>query len=83
MTSRLAPCAGRLVAVDSGPSMIELFQARYSSAETQCLDIRQAVARMLNEGLAGAFDVVGAFWSLSYPLGDCFEELVVLRLRDP
>jgi hypothetical protein len=37
--------------------------------------MRQAVTQMLDEGLEGAFDMVGAFWSLSYPLGDCFETL--------
>jgi SAM-dependent methyltransferase len=81
VSSRLAPYASRLVAVDSSPSMIETFRERYPAAETLCLDIRHAVASMLEDGLAGAFDVVGAFWSLNYPLGDCFEELSADGIR--
>jgi SAM-dependent methyltransferase len=81
VTSRLSPYAGRLMAVDSSPSMIETFQERYPNSQTWCLDTRQAVARMLDEGTAGAFDVVCAFWSLSYPLGDCFEEMTAEGIR--
>lgn len=75
VTSRLAPYAQRLGAVDNSPSMIEAFQARYPSAETLCLDIKEAVTRTLGRGQAGRFDVIGAFWSLSYCLGECFEEM--------
>jgi len=75
ITGRLAPYARRLVAIDSSPAMLGSFQERFPHAQTQCLDTRQAVTQMLDEGLAGAFDVVGAFWSLSYPLGECFEGL--------
>jgi SAM-dependent methyltransferase len=81
VTSRLAPYAGSLLAVDSSQSMIATFAARYPDAETWCLDIRQAVARMIDEGRAGTFDVVSAFWSLSYPISECFEEVTAEGVR--
>jgi SAM-dependent methyltransferase len=75
VTARLAPYARRLVAVDSSPVMLGTFHRLFPQIETRCLDTREAVAQMLDDGLAGSVDVVGAFWSLSYPLGDCFETL--------
>jgi SAM-dependent methyltransferase len=81
VTSRLAPYARSLLAVDSSQSMIATFQARYPAAETWCLDIREAVARLLGEGRAGTFDVVGTFWSLSYPISECFEEVTAEGVR--
>jgi SAM-dependent methyltransferase len=81
VTTRLAPYARRLVVVDSSPAMLDTFQARFPHAETRCADTRQALTAMLDDGLAGAFDVVGAFWSLSYPLGDYFEELTAEGIR--
>jgi len=78
VTASLAPYASKLVAVDKSPSMVATAAARYPSANVRCLDMQQAVAQMVDdEGLVGTFDVVGAFWSLSYPLGECFEELTV------
>ena len=81
VTARLAPYAERLVAVDNSPTMIETLAARLPQAEARCLDTREAVAHLLAEGLAGEFDVVGAFWSLTYPLGECVEELTVNGIR--
>lgn len=81
ITTVLAPYAHQLVAVDSSPTMLDTFRTRYPDAKTRCLDIRQGVTRMLDDGLAGGFDVVGAFWSLSYPLGECFEELTAEGIR--
>lgn len=61
--------------------MLNTFRARFPRAETRCADTRQTVAQMRAEGLAGAFDVIGAFWSLNYPLGDCFEEMTAEGIR--
>jgi SAM-dependent methyltransferase len=81
VTSRLAPYARQLVAVDSSRAMLDAFGARFPEARTRCADTRQALTQMLDEGSAGAFDVVGAFWSLSYPLGDFFEEMTAQGIR--
>lgn len=81
ITARLARYARRLVGVDYSPAMIEAFRARYRHAQTYCLDTREGVARLLQDGQAGAFDVVAAFWSLSYPLGECFEHMTADGVR--
>ncbi|MFE4971511.1 class I SAM-dependent DNA methyltransferase [Kitasatospora sp. NPDC056651] len=75
VTARLAPYARHLRATDYSRSMIDTFRARYPEAEALQQETRSSVRRMLDEGLAGSFDIVGAFWSLSYPLMDFFEEL--------
>ena len=75
ITTRLAPYARRLIAADYSPTMIEAVKARFPQAETLCADTRDAVARLLDDGHRGGFDVVGAFWSLSYPLGEFFETM--------
>ncbi|MGQ0841774.1 class I SAM-dependent methyltransferase [Actinokineospora sp.] len=81
VTARLAPYARRLTAIDSSPAMLDTFRARFPHAEIRCADTRRAAAQMLDKGLAGQFDLVGAFWSLSYPLGDCFEEMTAEGIR--
>jgi SAM-dependent methyltransferase len=74
VTAVLAPYAAHLHGVDSGQPMIEVFTRRFPAAEATCHDSRAAVEAMGAEN-AGPFDVIGAFWSLSYPIGDLFEEL--------
>jgi len=81
VTSRLQPYAGSLLAVDSSQSMIATFRALHRDADTWCVDIRDGVGRLLTEGRAGTFDVVGAFWSLSYPISECFEEVTADGVR--
>lgn len=75
VTAALAPYALRLLGMDSSAAMTRAFAERYPSAATMTLDTRVAVAELLDDGLAGSFDLIGAFWSLSYPLMDCLEEL--------
>lgn len=75
ITTRLALYARRLITADYSPAMIEAVQPRFRQAETVCADTRDAVVRLLNEGHGGRFDVVAAFWSLSYPLGEFFEAM--------
>jgi SAM-dependent methyltransferase len=82
VTACLAPYAKRLRGVDSSRSMVDGFRTRHPQAEAICLDTGLAVAQMLDQGLAGSFDVVGAFWSMSYPLMDFFEELSADGIRD-
>ncbi len=74
VTAVLAPYAAHLHGVDSGQPMIDLFRQRFPSAQATCQDTRAAVEALSAES-AGLFHVVGAFWSLSYPIGDLFEEL--------
>jgi SAM-dependent methyltransferase len=75
VTERVAPYAASLLGVDYSPSMIDTFASRYPTADTLCLDTRDAVHLLQTKGSADSFDLVTAFWSLSYPLGACFEEL--------
>lgn len=75
ITARLAPYARRLIVADYSPAMIEAAATRFPRAEVLCADTRDAVVRLLEGGHGGGFDVVGAFWSLSYPLGEFFEAM--------
>ncbi|MFD8316217.1 methyltransferase domain-containing protein [Kitasatospora purpeofusca] len=75
VTAALAPYARHLRATDYSQSMIDTFRSRYPGAEALPQETTVSVKRMLAAGMAGTFNVVGAFWSLSYPLGDYFEEL--------
>jgi len=67
--------------MDNSTAMTTAVTARFPDAETRCLDTRDAVDLLLTEGAAGSFDVIGAFWSLSYPIGDCFEEMTADGIR--
>lgn len=75
ITARLAPYARRLIATDYSSTMIDKLRSRFPQAETVCADTRDAVAHLLDGGHGGAFHVIGAFWSLSYPLGEYFETM--------
>jgi SAM-dependent methyltransferase len=81
ITAVLAPYAATLLGVDSGEPMIAAFLERFPDGDAMCSDIREAVEGMLADGMAGRFDIVGAFWSLSYPLLDLFEELTAEGVR--
>lgn len=80
-TSSLAPYARHLVGVDYSRAMVEAFQARFPRADTHCSNTRDAVAALLADGQAGTFHIVAAFWSLSYPLGEYFEQMTVNGIR--
>ena len=60
--------------------MIDVFAQRFPAAEVTCQDTRVAVGALCAESTR-PFDVVGAFWSLSYPIGDLFEELTADGVR--
>lgn len=80
VTAALAPYAAHLRGVDSGQPMIDAFTQRFPHAQAARQDTRAAVEVMCAEH-GGPFDVVGAFWSLSYPIGDLFEELTADGIR--
>ncbi len=75
LTARLAPYARRLIVADYSPVMVDVVQSRFPQVEAICADTRDAVTQLLSDGMHGAFDVVAAFWSLSYPLGEFFETM--------
>jgi SAM-dependent methyltransferase len=75
VTARTAPYAATLLGSDYSSVMTQAFAERFPGAETLCADTRDAVATLLGGGRQGGFDLVSAFWSLSYPLGACFETL--------
>jgi SAM-dependent methyltransferase len=75
ITERLIPYARQLIAADYSQTMIDAVRTRLPQAETLCADTRDAIAHLSGNGLDGTFDVVAAFWSLSYPLGEFFETM--------
>ncbi len=75
VTTCIAPYAGTLTGADYSPVMLRAFTDRFPAARTLCADTREAVNQLLGEGRADGFNLVSAFWSLSYPLGACFETL--------
>lgn len=79
VTAALAPYASSLYGVDFGRPMLDVFRTRYPDATTELADIASAVERLHAAG--ERFDIVGAFWSLSYPIGDCFEDLTADGIR--
>lgn len=81
ITRHLAPYARRLLAVDNSPVMAAAFAATFPAAEARCADTTEAVEALHREGAAGRFDVIGAFWSLSYPLGAYVETLTSDGIR--
>lgn len=71
ITTALEPYAASLCGVDSSNAMIEAFTERFPSSRTVLADLPDAVARLEPD----SFDVIGAFWSLSYPIMAYFERL--------
>lgn len=79
VTEAIAPYAAALHGIDSGAPMIDKFTARYPQATATHTDIATAVHALHAAG--ERYDLVGAFWSLSYPIGDCFETLTSQGIR--
>ncbi|MEV5650513.1 class I SAM-dependent methyltransferase [Nocardia sp. NPDC052254] len=75
MISALEAYASRLVVCDYSAAMIDAVVDNVAVDETMWADTRDAVAKLLREGRDGRFDVVAAFWSLSYPIGEFFEQM--------
>lgn len=81
ITRHLAPYARRLLGVDDSPAMTAAFATAFPTADTRRADTAEAVELLHGEGAAGRFDVIGAFWSLSYPLGAYVETLTSDGIR--
>ncbi|MFF0529418.1 methyltransferase [Nocardia amikacinitolerans] len=86
MTETVAPYARYLVLADYSETMVAAVARKFPDAQTICADSRDAVTALLRAGRMASFDLVTAFWSLSYPIGEFFEELSpagVRPRRDP
>lgn len=81
VTACLAPYARHLIVADYSQTMIDAASERHPHARTICADTRDALATLLGEQRAGSFDLVGAFWSLSYPLGEFFETMTAENIQ--
>ncbi|WP_168801503.1 class I SAM-dependent methyltransferase [Glycomyces buryatensis] len=71
VTAALEPYAASLVGVDSSEAMIRAFTEEFPNARTVCADLPAGIAELESD----TFDVIGAFWSLSYPIMAYFERL--------
>ncbi|WP_114149491.1 class I SAM-dependent methyltransferase [Glycomyces xiaoerkulensis] len=71
VTAALAPYAASLCGVDSSQAMIVAFTERFPDSRTVLADLPDAVTGFE----PASFDVIGAFWSLSYPIMAYFESL--------
>jgi hypothetical protein len=67
--------ARRIVGADRSEGMMASFATRFPAAEAITLDTESLVRFLLSRGETGGFDVITAFWSLSYPILECFESL--------
>ncbi|MFJ4097486.1 methyltransferase domain-containing protein [Kitasatospora sp. NPDC089913] len=74
VTERLAPYAGELHGTDKSEGMVRRFAASFPQARATVGDTESVVAQLLADGSAGGYDLIGSFWSMSYPLLECFEE---------
>lgn len=84
ITDAMAPYAATMALADYSEVMVSAVARKFPGAETICADTSDAVAQLLAAERARTFDLVTAFWSLSYPIGEFFEELSAagVRLRD-
>lgn len=81
MTAALAPFARDLTLADYSGTMVRAVAEKYPAARTICADTSDAATLLLRSGRANHFDLVTAFWSLSYPIGEFFEELTPEGVR--
>lgn len=81
VTTRLAPYARDLIVADYSAAMVDAVREQQPHARAICADTRDAVATLLGEEMAGSFDLVGAFWSLNYPLGEFFETMTAQGIQ--
>lgn len=81
ITPHVAAHAHRLTCVDANAAMLAEFRNKQLGIEPVCAD----AAGFLANARAESFDLVTAFWSLNYPLLDCFETTTADQViaRDP
>lgn len=85
VTTVLVPYAGELLGTDKSHGMIEAFRCTFPRAEVRRGDT-ETVVRALHEQRPRTFDLIGSFWSMSYPLLECFEDTTahgVVTTTDP
>lgn len=70
MTQILAPYAARLVCTDRSAASLDALSSRFLQAETVHADT-QDLDKLLKP--ARQFDLVGAFWTLNYPIHELLE----------
>ena len=71
VTTLLAPYAGTLIGTDKSAGMIDQFRTLFPDAEAVCADTETVLARFVEQ--QRRLDLIGSFWSMSYPLLECFE----------
>lgn len=74
ITDVLAPYAHELTGTDKSAGMIEEFRRRFPSAEAICADTETVIGQLHDEGRVRRYELIGSFWSMSYPILECFEE---------
>ncbi|MBU3063153.1 class I SAM-dependent methyltransferase [Nocardia sp. NEAU-G5] len=70
VTTALAPYAHTLTGTDKSSGMIAHFRDRFPAAEAVCADTETVLAHFAGNR---HFDLIGSFWSMSYPLLECYE----------
>lgn len=73
LTSVLEPYAASLLATDKSEGMVSTARRRFPDIHTRCADTETVIHALHEEKHANSFDLIGAFWSMSYPLLECFE----------
>lgn len=71
ITTVLAPYADTLIGTDKSAGMIDQFKTRFLDAEAVCADTETVLAQFIEQ--QRRVDLIGSFWSMSYPLLECFE----------
>jgi SAM-dependent methyltransferase len=72
MTELLMEFASRLVCVEASAPMVDQLRSRFPDAVVHHADVRDYVGYAWQAG-ADRYDLIASFWSLNYPLLDCFE----------
>lgn len=86
LTTLLRPYAASLLATDKSEGMISTICQRFPDVSTRCADTESVIHTLHAEGRVNNFDLIGTFWSMSYPLLECFEETTadgVISTADP
>lgn len=86
LTTLLRPYAANLLATDKSEGMVSAIRHRFPDISTRCADTESVIHNLHAEGCVNNFDLIGAFWSMSYPLLECFEETTadgVISTVDP
>ncbi|CAL9576154.1 hypothetical protein SUDANB95_04900 [Actinosynnema sp. ALI-1.44] len=81
VTEVLAPYATDLHVADKSAGMVERVRQRFPRATSFHADTESLVAKLLQHGPSGTYDLIGSFWSMNYPLLDCFEETTAEGVR--